>query len=139
MDWGAFASVGVAVVGVGGVMIERRRREPRGRERIKTDLELLELLPQDSSVIPVLRSHIEDSIKQIIEVEDKKRRDPAGVVLAIAFILIAASLFAASFINGGLYWWLTVPGAVTGIFGLVGLAQDATKRNRDERGRPIAE
>ncbi|MFD5983659.1 hypothetical protein [Streptomyces cyaneofuscatus] len=90
-------------------------------------------------MVPVLRGHIEDSIRQIIEVEDKKRRDPFGVVLAIIFILIAASLIAASFINGGLYWWLTVPGAVTGIFGLAGLAQDATKRNRDERGRPIAE
>ncbi|MFE5840351.1 hypothetical protein ACFQ7N_01730 [Streptomyces niveus] len=139
MDWGAFASIAVAVVGVGGVMIERRRREPRGRERIKADLELLELLPSDSSVVPELRGHIEESIKQIIEVEDEKRRDPFGIVLAIVFTLIAISLIAASFINGGLYWWLTVPGGLTGLFGLAGLAQDATKQKRDERGRPIAE
>ncbi|MFM9614057.1 hypothetical protein [Streptomyces niveiscabiei] len=129
----------VAVVGVGGVMVERRRREPRGRERIKSDLELLDLLPSESQVAPLLRTHIEDSIRQMIQVEDVKRRDPLGIVLAIVFILIAGALITASSLNGGWYWWLTVPGAVTGIFGIVGLAQDATKRTRDERGRPMVE
>ncbi|MEU6814729.1 hypothetical protein [Streptomyces sp. NPDC046860] len=139
MDWGPLASVAVSVVGVGGVMLERRRREPDGRERIKADLELLSLLPEDSPAVPVLRGHVEDAIKQMIEVEDQKRRDPLGIALAIVFILIALGLVAASFLNGGWYWWLTVPGALTGIFGIAGLAQDATRRTRDERGRPIPE
>ncbi|MFD8267013.1 MULTISPECIES: hypothetical protein [Streptomyces althioticus group] len=139
MDWGPLASVAVAVVGVGGVMIERRRREPRGRDRIKTDLELLSLLPTDSELVPEFRAHIEDSIRQIIKGEDEKRRDPFGIALASVFILIAVALVTASVLNGGWYWWLTVPGAVTGIFGIAGLAQDATKRTRDERGRPMVE
>ncbi|RSS34096.1 hypothetical protein [Streptomyces sp. WAC08241] len=120
-------------------MIERRRREPRGRERIKSDLELLSLLPPDSEVAPALRAHIEGGIRQLVEVEDVKRRDPFGIALAIVFILITVALLTASFLNGGWYWWLTVPAAVTGIFGIAGLAQDATKRTRDERGRPTAE
>ncbi|MEU6535695.1 hypothetical protein [Streptomyces sp. NPDC047000] len=128
-----------AVIGVGGVIVERHRREPRGRERIKSDLELLNLLPSDSQVTPLLRTHIEDSIRQMIEVEDVKRRDPFGIALAIVFILLAGALITTSFLNGGWYWWLTVPGAVTGIFGIAGLAQDAAKRTRDERGRPTVE
>ncbi|MFG3267028.1 hypothetical protein [Streptomyces bobili] len=75
----------------------------------------------------------------MIEVEDEKRRDPFGIALAIVFILISAGLIFASFLNGGWYWWLTLPGAVTGIFGIAGLSQDATKRTRDERGRPMVE
>jgi hypothetical protein len=139
MDWGALASVAVSVVGVGGIMIERRRREPRGRERIKSDLEILSLLPEDSEIAPVLRAHLEDSIKQMVDVEDKKRRDPFGMALAIVFIAISSGLLVASFRNGGWYWWLTIPAAITAIFGVAGLAQDATKRTRDERGRPITE
>ncbi|MFI9026535.1 hypothetical protein [Streptomyces sp. NPDC053560] len=120
-------------------MIERRRSEPHGRERVKADLELLALLPEDSEMAPALRRHIEESLQKMIEVEDRKRREPVGVVLGLLFIAIAIGLLVVGYVNGGAYWWLAAPAAVIGTFGSAGLAQDVTKQTRDERGRPTSQ
>ncbi|WP_327239569.1 hypothetical protein OG243_11990 [Streptomyces sp. NBC_01318] len=55
MDWKAIATVAVGVIGLIGVMAQRRYNRAQGRDRAKADLDRLALLPEDSSVREELR------------------------------------------------------------------------------------
>jgi hypothetical protein len=59
-----------------------------------------------------------------------------GIVLALVLLALAVGAAYLAFRDGGSLWWLTaaVPCA---LLGSAGLSQDAVRRERDERGRPI--
>ncbi|WP_263168157.1 SLC19 family protein [Streptomyces sp. SCSIO ZS0520] len=135
MDWSALATVVVGVVGLGGVVLQRRYTRARGRDRAKADLELLALLPEDSAVRKDLRDHIDETIRHVIEVEDGERRDTYGIVLAILFLIIGGCLFWA--FSAHEVWWLALAGGFFVLFGFVGLSLDAPRRTRDARGNAI--
>jgi hypothetical protein len=123
------AGSAAAVAAAGKIWSDRRARGG-ARELIKRDLELLGLLPADSPVQPELREHVEHAIRRLIDDEQEKRRDPLGIGLA-AFLLLSAALA----LRAGGYWiWLAAP---TGLLGVIGMAQDAVPRRRDDRGRPL--
>ncbi|WP_326604933.1 hypothetical protein OG930_22245 [Streptomyces sp. NBC_01799] len=70
MDWKAIATVAVGVIGLIGVMAQRRYNRAQGRDRAKADLDRLALLPEDSSVREELRNHTDETIRHITSVED---------------------------------------------------------------------
>ncbi|MGW7421980.1 hypothetical protein ACWGJB_18280 [Streptomyces sp. NPDC054813] len=135
MDWKAIATVAVGVIGLMGVMAQRRYNRAQGRDRAKADLDRLALLPEDSSVREELRNHIDETIRHIISVEDSERRDGFGITLASVFLIVSAG-FAYYFIEHS-GWWLALAGAFFLVFGLVGLASDVPRRQRDSQGRRV--
>ncbi|MGP5483349.1 hypothetical protein ACTXMZ_10245 [Brachybacterium alimentarium] len=69
--------------------------------------------------------------------QNTPRRDPFGIVLASAFLVVSAALTATALCVGGWALLLLVPAAPALLFGLGGLALDAVKRPRDHAGRVV--
>ncbi|MFQ6197821.1 hypothetical protein [Streptomyces sp. NPDC000405] len=131
------APVVVAAMTVLGGLWQARRKRPMTREIVKQDAELLALLPEDSEAKRILQQHIDDTVRKIVEDEDRRTRDGVGSCAAVVFLVVAIALLAVSAGRGGDWWWLGVPAALIGLLGGVGLAQDAVPRRRDARGRPL--
>lgn len=128
------ATVGILTVLVG--MANYVSGRGGARERVREDLELLALLPDDHRLRPVLLSRAEDALDQLLRDESEKTRDTSGIVLALFLLAGAGATGATEVANNALWLLLAVPLAV---FGTVGLSQDAVPRRRDERGRAIKE
>jgi hypothetical protein len=64
------------------------------------------------------------------------RREPVGIVLAIALLLFGSGLTYLALLGG---WWalMWVVAAPFLLFGVVGLVIDGRKVPRDEKGRPL--
>lgn len=99
-------------------------------------VEIRKKIEEDSAAGELLDAYI---LRQIVELSEagKKRRDPAGIGLAIGFLVVASG--SAWVANTHEHAWavLWLPAAILFLFGLVGLTQDAWPRERDARGRPI--
>jgi hypothetical protein len=106
------------------------------RERLKADLNLAALLPEESAGRRVLLAKAEEAIPKIIKDETELTRDTSGIILASLFLggAIAVALTIAASNSA---WWGLV--ATLAIFGVVGISQDAVPRRRDARGRPLKE
>ncbi|WBB70584.1 hypothetical protein [Micromonospora sp. WMMD812] len=136
LDLVAQIIVGVlgALAAVLPLLGSRQVRRTR-RDDLRLDVELLTQIP-DGPVRQKLERHILATLDEI-EAAKERRRDPLGVTLAL--ILIASSTFGGIWFirEGG--WWLLGLVAVAFVFtlGAVGLAQDVSKRKRDQKGRPI--
>ncbi len=109
-----------------------------GRQRLKLDLEILQLLPQDATVRSLWLAQIERRIDDALERESERTRDPSGIVLALLF-LAAGGVVTYESASGDFSGWWAALAAVLVLFGAVGLSQDAIPRRRDARGRPIRE
>jgi fatty acid desaturase len=104
---------------------------------LKQDLKILKQLPEESTARQRLLEHIDKEIISLIESDEEKTRRPTGIVLAIVFLGLAIFLLVEAITRAGWWWWLVLPAAVIGIFGAVGLSQDAVSRKRDEKGNVI--
>jgi hypothetical protein len=56
-----------------------------------------------------------------VDREDFERRDPGGIVLALAFLAVA--VWFGFHADAGLFTWITAAVVVAGLFGIVGLAR----------------
>ncbi|MEV5375584.1 hypothetical protein AB0L26_06335 [Streptomyces nondiastaticus] len=137
MDLADWAPIIVAAITIAGGTFQARRKRPVTREIVKQDVELLGLLPEGSEAKRLLAEHIDATIRKIVEDENQRTRDYIGSCLAVGFLLVALFLMVVSVGRGGNWWWLSVPAVITGLFGAVGLGQDAVPRRRDARGRPL--
>jgi len=78
----------VASIVVGGVQITLYLLGRRStRERLKSDLELVALLPENSPAREALLKRAEGEISQIVKEEVELTRDPAGATLAVLFLV----------------------------------------------------
>ncbi|MCF2531314.1 hypothetical protein [Yinghuangia soli] len=136
MKWLVLVPAAIAVAALLSGFLNHQYRQPRGRHKVKMDLEILGLLPKDSGIRTKLLGHIDATIKGIIEVEDSRRRDWQGIWLAVVFLVTSGSLFYGASENDGDWWWLA-SGAIVAFVGTMGLLVSGPKRQRDIGGSPI--
>ncbi|NUS72685.1 MAG: hypothetical protein HOQ05_04680 [Corynebacteriales bacterium] len=111
---------------------------PRGgrRARIKSDVELYSLLPEEIENREEFRQHISAQLAQLIKRETVKRRDPIGIVLGIVFTGGGAYLGVLAFKGG--WWWFFLVLAIVGVpLGMVMIADALPKAERDDSGRRL--
>ena len=136
VDWSAIAVGGLAVTG-GVISLSREWSARHGdRGRIKSDLEILKELPDDSTVKKQLMDYIDRSIEGLISNERVTRREPFGIGLALLFLSVTVWLTLQA-VDGSILWWPFV--FVGALFTLAGFATALPKVPRDERGRQIKE
>lgn len=137
MDLAPIAGIATAAAAVLGRLLPGRSVGGRRRELILRDLDLFDRLPESSSVRQVLLEHIERSVTQLTLDETTMRRDPSGMTLAGMF-LVGGSLLAYVGWNARSWawiWWAV--GVLCLALGAFGMAQDASRAERDEKGRRI--
>lgn len=137
MDLAPVAGIATATAAMLGRLLPGRSVGGRRRELVLRDLDLYERLPEDSPARQVLLRHIEQSVVQLTVDETTKRRDPSGMTLAALFLLGGALLMYVGWSarSWDWVWWIT--GGFCVLIGAVGMAQDGTKAERDERGRRV--
>lgn len=135
-DWSKVVLAVIPVVGAVAKLL--RGAVPGRRGRLVSDADLLAKLPPDSAAYERLLGHLDAEVGRIIQEEDRKRRDLAGVVLGVALLAGAAALAVSAWhSDGDVSPFLWAAAAVVALLGTVGLVQDATPRARDDAGRPI--
>lgn len=131
MNWELLIAAAAVIAG-----LARYLATTRGvRNRIKSDLEIMERLPDGLSKRR-LEQHINEQVDALITSTREKRRDPFGIVLGLILLGLGVWLIALG-VTGSNLWFL--PAFVLLIFGIAGVSLDAVPRRRDERGRIIAE
>jgi hypothetical protein len=139
MKWSEVTPVLVALLVLIGALWQGRRPRFDSRDRLQRDLELLAAMPNDLQVKDEYKQHISAAFEALINDEDKRTRDPRGVVLGIVLMLVGGWLVWLALDHGGGWWhFLTVFGALLFAVAAVGTAQDSSKHHRDERGRVIS-
>lgn len=129
--------IAVAVLTILAAGFEVVRRRANSRDRIKQDLELLQLLPEGSKARVKLTEHVENRVLKLIEHDEELRRDPTGIAFSVIFFALAAACIGYA-VHGGSWWWLlVVPGAFLLLISISGFSQDVRKLKRDEKGRPV--
>ncbi|MFB6564288.1 hypothetical protein ACFCYH_36285 [Streptomyces sp. NPDC056400] len=104
---------------------------------MKLDLEILELLPDESDVKVELQGHVESAIRRIITVEDISRRDPIAIATGVVGILGSGGLFYGGANSGGWWWYVAAAYVLVGSIGILVLGN--RKRLRDISGRAFIE
>lgn len=127
----------VALLGLAAAIVQKSRGRSAVRGELEQDLRIYAALPATSSQKEPLAMSIDSRVGDLISSSDH-RRDPVGVSIAIIFLAVAAGLGWAAANNEGLLRAASLVGVFFfGLFGVVGLVQDAVKRPRDSRGRPL--
>ncbi|MBV2353469.1 hypothetical protein KUM39_03700 [Streptomyces sp. J2-1] len=130
--------IAVGFLAFAGVLWQGRRPRFDGRDRLKKDLDLLEAIPDDLPIKDAYKQHISDSFEALIRDEDRRSRDPRGVVLGILLMVVGGWLTWVGFDQGGGWWhFLTAFGVLLFLIAAFGTVEDSTKRQRDERGHVI--
>lgn len=136
MNWNTIIASAFAVI-VGVIAFAREWTASQGlRSRIKADVELLDHLPNSSSMRDALTGHIDRNIARLIRQEQDLRRDRGGIALAGVFAIITIWTVVRA-LDGTDWWWIAT--GVSGVFTIAGFAVSVPKVKRDERGRAIKE
>jgi hypothetical protein len=139
MKWDSFVQAMLALLVIGAAVLKdlSSRRSSR-RDQVRHDLELLQMLPDDSSARDLLAKHVTDSVLKLIATETTLRRDPSGIFLATTMILGApAAAFFAHRAHGGNAIGLWVLFVALFVLGVRGLIESFPYRERDSKGNPI--
>ncbi|MFI0152646.1 hypothetical protein [Streptomyces lydicus] len=138
MKWTDLTPVLIALLSLAGVVWQSRRTRYDGRDRLKRDIELLAMMPDDLEGKSRYREHVDASIATLIEDEDVRSRDWVGISMGLTLLAIAVVLAWVGVGNGG--WWhlLTVTAGFIVFAAVVCLSISAGKHRRDERGRVIS-
>jgi hypothetical protein len=135
------SELAVAIIGAVGVIVAAVLGVPRiardSRWQIQRDLEIYTALPDSSGSKPGLLAKIDREVA-LLDRRDLARRDPSGIGLAIAFLVIGLALVWLT-VSSGRWWWTASP--ITAgllVFGIVGLCVSGPKKIRDEKGNALA-
>lgn len=131
VDWGLLVPIGVALLGLLGSLLQRQTGLTRTRRRIKADLDILNLLPQESADRPPLEAYISKTIKAMLDERDK--RDWGVFTFTITFIAIFGGAFIfLGFYWGGWWWFGAIYGALVILYGV----QEAWRMSGKHMSRP---
>jgi hypothetical protein len=137
MDWDTWPKVLVSALAVvaGALKLWEIYRARTARlTELKTLLEVADLLPDESAAKSIATAHVERRLAGFVKDEQEKRRNAAGMTLALLFIVFSGTA-AYGAIFESRWWW--IPAVPFLIFGFVGFSQDGVKRERDAKGRAI--
>lgn len=110
---------------------------PSARDRLVQDVQIRNVLPANSDAQRAFDDHIKREALRLIGT-DTKRRDPFGITIASMFLVFGGLSTWVILSNDSWWWWLLAPLALFFLtFGVVGLASDIPKKERDERGRAV--
>ena len=136
MNWNAVLTAAFAAI-VGLTALIRDWTATQGlRTRIKQEMELLDRLPDSSSMRDELAAHIDRGIAQLVGQEQEERRDPGGIVLAL-FLAAFTTWTIVRGVDGTDLWFVAT--AILGLLTIAGFAISVPKVRRDERGRALKE
>jgi len=139
VDWDVVAKVTSAIAGTAAVVTKvfaDRSAAGRRRAEIKSDVELMNMLPLGNPSRELLDEHVRLSIERLVRRERERRRDASGVVLGLVLIVLGL-VFARFAVNASAWWWLAA--APFGALGAYGAMESGARRRRDERGHVIPE
>ena len=136
MDWDKLVIAGAGLLAVALQLLRERAGRSGMRAQLKTDLEIVALLPDSSDVKARLQANIDERIGRMIKDESEKRRDLYSTLLGVFLLAFAAWMTTI----GDRFWsfWLA-PADFVALLGAVGLFQGLVPHKRDERGRIINE
>ncbi|MFD5846855.1 hypothetical protein [Streptomyces chartreusis] len=139
MNLQPYAAAVVAASGIAGLYLQARRTTLHAAEEIKRELDILDLLPENSKMRKPLQERIEGSLERYIAKQKEHTRDWSGVAVAVILDLSAA-FFAAMALNNGGWWWLSLVVALPfGVFGIVGFLESIANTKRDANGIRLSE
>ncbi|MFD3402543.1 hypothetical protein ACFWUU_17800 [Kribbella sp. NPDC058693] len=134
--------VGQIVVAIGGVLsagvplIGNRNNRKSLRDDADRDIAAMNALPETHPARDAYDALIKrQAVRMSAELD--LRRDPFGIGLAVAFIVIGSLGGVLIFQDQSISRWWLIGVALAFLFGSAGLAQDASKRKRDDKGRPV--
>ena len=138
MNWDSISKIAIAFSGVVAAWLQLRRGRGGGRRaQLQRDLDLLALLPEDSTARAALSQHVDAAVVSLIRDEAELRRDPTGIVLGLVLVGAAAAGVIGAVLNRGWWWALLVPAVFLGLIGVLGFVQDVVPRKRDDKGKVI--
>jgi len=127
--------IGIAILGVVSAVAPLIGNAVNNRspvEDLRGIAELNKFLPEESGVRAKLETYGETLAESMIE-DFKAKRDPIGIVLALNFIALSVTGGIIVIALGGDWLWWLIPIVLVYIIGSVGLAADASKRQRKPR------
>lgn len=129
--------IGAAALVIGKI-IDRGQKRFSARETIINDLEIHKALPSESTSKEPLLEDIDRRVGELVG-QSTKTRDASGIVLGLLFMAFGIWM--------GYLGWTNENGILKAVFwvaavvafslGAFGLAQDASKYERDAKGRPV--
>jgi len=129
------AGVAPSIAAVAGIAFQWWRHGGQ-RNALIGNLDVYERFPESDTRTRLL-DHISQQVAALIDDEGERRRDPAGIVLALVFLALGGWLTLYGFGRDTWQWAFAVPGITLLIFGVFGFATDVARKKWDERGRVI--
>lgn len=139
MDFEILLKLAAPFIGLLVTLLEffRKFGGPSARDRLVQDVQIRNVLPANSDAQRAFDEHIKREALRLIDTSTR-RRDPFGITVASIFLVIGIASIWIIYSNDGGWWWLLSPlVAFFLLFGVVGLASDIPKKERDDRGRAI--
>ncbi|MFI6027890.1 hypothetical protein [Amycolatopsis magusensis] len=138
MDLDSWSKELIAVLAVVAALL--KLREVRGARvaqltELKTVIEVANELPNGSAPRKAATAYVEEALNEFVRDKVANSRGPVGVTLALILLAAAGLCGYLALDDGSWVWWGAA--AVFLIFGLTGLNQDAVRRERDARERPV--
>jgi hypothetical protein len=142
VNWEApTVALGVALLGLGGAWVQRERLPSKDRRRIKSDAEILALLPKESASSRLLGEHLDAKVRRLVSRESRGSSRLEALVAGLGRFLLAAIPAAALIwlaVHYGGWWW------IAGVYGISLIAmvlfQLAVARSQGEdKEKPEAE
>ena len=134
------SEVVVGVIGAGALVLATILGVPRivkdPLTPIQKQLEIYRALPKDSRAREAILRRIEEQVDNL-DSEATARRNPSGIALGVAFILIAGALGWFIWSTGGWWWVLSPVAATAALFGIIGLFQGLEKAPRAANGQTL--
>lgn len=120
----------MALLSVIGAWSQLRRERTKDRDRLKQDLEIVNMLPEHSHARAWLLSRVDLEIRQLAEAKAESSRDPLDIGLRLSFIGMMLLFFLIAVTRGGSALWFLAVALICGIAATVGLRSPRSRNDQ---------